>query len=142
MMQLLPGHQPPPNATIVQQIRRRVARFGSFVFGPHYPRGSTERTQVYLIMSHDSNQAVLKLKNNKPSLEFLGVARSEHLKELNALMAKMTHAMGGTFVNNPFYAAFNEQEVTSPIGLRLGQTKCVLTIADYRSPHRRDESKR
>jgi hypothetical protein len=111
MLQLLPGHQPPSNVSVMRQVQRVAASFGSFVFGPYYPRGSVEKTQVYLIMSHDSNQAVLTLKKNKPSLEFLGVGRSEHLKELNSMMAKMTHEIGGTFINNPFYAAFNEQEV-------------------------------
>ena len=65
-----------------------------------------------LIMSHDMNQAVLTLKDDKPSLEFLGVGRSKHLQQLNALMAKMTNQMGGTFVNNPFYAKLNQQEVS------------------------------
>jgi hypothetical protein len=70
-----------------------------------------ENTQVYLVMSHDSNQAILSLSDDKPVLRFLGVGRSEHVRYLNGLLAKATNAVGGTLVNNPFFAAFGEQEV-------------------------------
>ncbi|KAK8038165.1 glucose-methanol-choline oxidoreductase [Apiospora phragmitis] len=79
--------------------------------------GAIERTQTYLVMSHDSNQAVLTLKDDKPVLEFLGVGRSDHVKQLNEILAKATRAAGGTFVHNPFYALMGQQEVTvHPIG--------------------------
>jgi choline dehydrogenase-like flavoprotein len=62
------------------------------------------------------NQAILTLKNDKPSLKFLGVGRSEHVKQLNNLLAQATTAVGGTFVGSPFYA-MGEQEITvHPIG--------------------------
>lgn len=85
--------------------------------GPYYKNGAVERTQVYLIMSHDSNQAVLSLENDKPKLEFMGVGRSEHVKELNKKLAQATKAVGGTLVQNPWFALLGEQEVTvHPIG--------------------------
>jgi hypothetical protein len=68
-------------------------------------------------MSHDSNQAVLSLKDDKPVLEFLGVGRSEHVKYLNGVLKDATEAVGGTFINNPFYAALGRQEISvHPIG--------------------------
>jgi hypothetical protein len=78
---------------------------------------SIERTQVYLIMSHDSNQAILTLKDDKPVLEFVGVGKSEHVKYLNGILRDATEAVGGTFVQSPFYAALGQQEITvHPIG--------------------------
>ena len=62
-------------------------------------------------MSHDDNQAVLTLKNDKPSLEFMGVGRSDHVAKLNKVLADATSEIGGTFINNPFYAAFGQKEV-------------------------------
>lgn len=50
-------------------------------------------------------------------LEFLGVGRSDHVKYLNRLLAKATEAVGGTLVQNPFFALMGNQEVTvHPIG--------------------------
>lgn len=63
------------------------------------------------------NQAVLTLNDDKPELEFLGVGRSDHVKKLNDVLAKATRAVGGTLVQNPFFALFGQQEVTvHPIG--------------------------
>lgn len=60
---------------------------------------------------------MLTLKDDKPELEFLGVGRSDHVKKLNDILARATRAVGGTLVQNPFYALMGEQEVTvHPIG--------------------------
>jgi hypothetical protein len=50
-------------------------------------------------------------------LEFIGVGRSEHVKSLNRVLEKATRAVGGTFVQNPFYSIMGQQQVTvHPIG--------------------------
>jgi len=115
MLELLPGSQKPKDATLMQKVRRLIARLASFILGPYYSKGAVAKTQIYLIMSHDMNQAVLTLEGNKPSLEFLGVGRTDHLKQLNDFMVKLTQKMGGTFVNNPFFAKLNRQQVRSLI---------------------------
>lgn len=58
------------------------------------------------------NQAILTLKNDKPILKFLGVGNSEHVQQLNGVLAQATVAVGGTFVGSPFYAALGQQEIT------------------------------
>jgi hypothetical protein len=60
--------------------------------------------QTYLIMSHDSNEAIITLENDKPYLQFLGVGRTDHVKKLNEVLAKATKAIGGTLINSPFYS--------------------------------------
>ncbi|KAK0720521.1 hypothetical protein B0H67DRAFT_599992 [Lasiosphaeris hirsuta] len=105
-----------PDETLLQRTRATLARFGSRFLGPYFKKGAIEKTQIYLIMSHDSNQAVLSLKDDKPVLEFLGVARSGHVKELNALLEKATKAVGGTLVQNPFFALMGQQVTVHPIG--------------------------
>jgi hypothetical protein len=44
-------------------------------------------------------------------MQFLGGRRSKHVTYLNEVLAKATNAVGGTFINNPFFAALGEQEV-------------------------------
>ena len=117
MLEMMPGNQLPTGENLLSKVKHALAQQGSRFLGPYFSKGSIERTQVYLIMSHDSNQALLTLKNDKPVLEFLGVGRSEHVKYLNDVLRQATQAVGGTFVNSLFYAALGQQEITvHPIG--------------------------
>lgn len=62
------------------------------------------RTQTYLIMSHDSNEAILSLVDDKPYLQFLGVGRTTHVKKLSQILAAATNTIRGTMINSPFYS--------------------------------------
>jgi choline dehydrogenase-like flavoprotein len=116
MLETMPGKQAPP-LRLMGKIQHALAAQGSRIFGPYFAKGSIEKTQVYLVMSHDSNQAILSLKNDQPVLEFMGVGRSQHVTYLNGLLKQATEAVGGTFVNSPFYAVLGKQEITvHPIG--------------------------
>ena len=101
---------------VLQKAKGVLSAMGSHLLGPYLRQGSVEKTQVYLVMSHDSSQAVLSLHDDKPVLEFLGVARSGHAKHVNALLAKATAAVGGTLVGNPFFALMEQQVTVHPIG--------------------------
>ncbi len=56
MLDTLPGSVKPKQEedNIVERTKAALARFGSRFLGPYYKNGAIERTQVYLIMSHDS----------------------------------------------------------------------------------------
>ena len=117
MLELMPGNQYPKGQNLLEKFKHILAQQGSRFLGPYFRKGSIERTQVYLVMSHDSNQATLTLKDDKPVLEFAGVGKSEHVKYLNGVLKEATEAVGGTFVQSPFYAALGQQEITvHPIG--------------------------
>ena len=110
MLETMPGKIYPSNGSGYQQFIRRML---SKIFGPYFLGGSVQKTQVYLIMSHDSNQANLVLnENGKPLMRWRGIGRSQHVAHLNDVMAKATDAINGTFVNNPFFAALGEQQVS------------------------------
>lgn len=116
MLETMPGKKSPPMSFMLK-IQHSLASLGSRVLGPYYSKGSIERTQIYLVMSHDSNQAILSLKKDQPVLEFMGVGRSDHVTYLNGLLKKATEAVGGTFINSPFYAVLGKQQITvHPIG--------------------------
>jgi choline dehydrogenase-like flavoprotein len=117
MLELMPGKHAPDGLSLYEKLQHRLSGIGSAVLGPYFSKGSIEKTMVYLIMSHDSNQAILTLENDKPVLKFLGVGRSDHVDYLNNILAQATSAVGGTFINSPFYAALGKQEITvHPIG--------------------------
>ena len=116
MLETMPGKQS-PHLGFMSRIHHALASIGSRVLGPYYSKGSIEKTQIYLVMSHDSNQAIMSLHRDQPVLEFMGVGRSEHVTYLNELLKKATEAVGGTFINSPFYAVLGKQEITvHPIG--------------------------
>lgn len=117
LLEMMPGSIEATGEPFQEKVRSAFARYSSHLFGAYRQGGSMDNTQVYLIMSHDSSQAMLTLKDDKPVLEFLGVGRSDHVRKLNDLLAKATQAMGGTFVKNPFDALMGGQQVTvHPIG--------------------------
>ncbi|AEO62896.1 uncharacterized protein THITE_41229 [Thermothielavioides terrestris NRRL 8126] len=116
MLDLMPGKEAPENESLVQRTQAALARYGSSFLGPYFKKGAVEKTQVYLVMSHDSNQAILTLEDDKPVLEFLGVARSHHVKKLNQLLARATEAVGGTLVQNPFFELLGQEITVHPIG--------------------------
>lgn len=60
---------------------------------------------------------MLTLKDDKPVLEFIGVGRSEHVKELHHKLEQATKAVGGTFVPHPWFSLLGKQQITvHPIG--------------------------
>ncbi|CAG8962220.1 hypothetical protein HYFRA_00005273 [Hymenoscyphus fraxineus] len=116
MLELTPGTQHPKGDGLLEKVQDVMAKAGSRFLGPYFRKGSIERTQVYLVMSHDSNQAILTLENDQPVLEFMGVASSGHVKKLMETLAKATQAVGGTFVKNPFDGYFKQEITVHPIG--------------------------
>jgi len=118
MLEALPGKQAPEQLSATDRLRHLFSRTQTKIQGPYATGSSVNRTQTYLIMSHDSNEAILSLQNDKTYLQFLGVGRTEHVKKLNEVLAEATKAIGGTLVNSPFFAAFNQQEeiTVHPLG--------------------------
>lgn len=55
MLDLMPGSRA-PKETVAEQARAALARWGSSLLGPYFKDGAIEKTQIYLIMSHDSEQ--------------------------------------------------------------------------------------
>lgn len=54
MLDFMPGKKEPENATLFHKAQATLARYGSRFLGPYFKKGAVERTQVYLVMSHDS----------------------------------------------------------------------------------------
>ncbi|CAK7274764.1 hypothetical protein SEPCBS57363_006328 [Sporothrix epigloea] len=115
-LSLLSGSQRSPGKSIKNRARALLARYGSRLLRPYFRTGALQRTQVYLAMSHDSNQATLSLLDDKPMLEFLGAGRSDHVKHINGVLAKATSAVGGRCVENPFSALMKQQVTAHQMG--------------------------
>jgi hypothetical protein len=127
LVEMMPDQRAPSHISSYKRMTRILARIASHLLGPYFHKGNMQKSQVYLIMSHDSNQATLTLKDDKLVLKFLGVGRSRHAKKLRNLLAKATAIVGGTYVDNPFFATMRQQEITvHPIGYAL--PNCFFSI--------------
>ncbi|KAK7613132.1 hypothetical protein JOL62DRAFT_498300 [Phyllosticta paracitricarpa] len=118
MLEFLPNKEAPGTSTTpMQSLRQLFSQTKTKLLGLHSEGSSLNRTQTYLVMSHDSNEAILSLENDKPYLQFLGVGRTQHAKRLNEVLAKATSAIGGKLVRSPMYSSSQPEEVTvHPLG--------------------------
>ncbi|KAH8683558.1 hypothetical protein BGZ61DRAFT_358000 [Ilyonectria robusta] len=113
----LPGQIRGTSAGIYDTLVKTAARLGSKFLGPLYRGGSVQKTAVYLIMSHDSNQGSLTLKKDKPILRYSGVGRSDSVNRIHKYLQRATDSVGGTWIPNPAYSLLGQQEITvHPIG--------------------------
>jgi hypothetical protein len=60
MLELMPGRISPTGLSLYGKVTHILARQGSKLLGPYFSKGSAEKTQVYLIMSHDSRSIAMR----------------------------------------------------------------------------------
>ncbi|KAK9485773.1 hypothetical protein V1527DRAFT_519315 [Lipomyces starkeyi] len=89
-----------PHRNLLQEIAARARVIQSTFGGPFV--GALNRTMMYLIMSHDDNQGILSLHNDKLRIAFDGVGDTSRVRELQETLARMTVRNGGVFVPGPF----------------------------------------
>lgn len=58
MLDFMPGKIEPKNDGLLERAQAGVAAFGSRLFGPYFKEGAIEKTQIFLVMSHDSESAL------------------------------------------------------------------------------------
>ncbi len=54
LLEFMPGSSDTAEESLLERVKGNLARAGSLFLGPYFRKGAIERTQVYLIMSHDS----------------------------------------------------------------------------------------
>jgi hypothetical protein len=82
-------------------LRHLWSRIKTIVFGVYKKGSSINRTQAYLIISHDSNEGIMSLRDDKPDLQFIGIGRADHSQKLRSILARATDSVGGVFINSP-----------------------------------------
>jgi choline dehydrogenase-like flavoprotein len=118
MFKVIPDKIHPTGLSPLDYLSKLASQIDTKILGPYSPDSSINRTMIYLVMSHDDNQATLTLEKDKPYLRFEGVARSQNVTYINNVLAKATNLIGGTFIQNPFFAKeFGQKEITvHPVG--------------------------
>lgn len=101
---------------IRDKLKEQYQKTLSFLNGPY--KGAVDRTQTYLVMTHDNAAGKLKLKDDRVELSWPDVAEHPNLKRVARAMTEATEALGGTFVKNPITNKLmkNNQISVHPLG--------------------------
>ena len=101
-------------AQLVEEKAREVL---SDFEGPY--RGAVNRTQTYLVMTHDNGRGRMAL-DDKDNLELSwpGVGDQPIFEQVNARLKQATEALGGVFIHNPLWSKLLQRNLTTvhPLG--------------------------
>ncbi|KAJ0422037.1 FAD/NAD(P)-binding domain-containing protein [Aspergillus carlsbadensis] len=78
-----------------QQTIRTLAALKSALRGPYVEGGAVQRTATYLIMSHDSNELTLSLKDDEPHFVAGAEGRLRNATRITQVIQQVVHLMGG-----------------------------------------------
>ncbi|SHN30309.1 cholesterol oxidase [Cyclobacterium lianum] len=85
---------------IIDYLKEKWRELRSIFLGPFH--GALARTQIYLVMTHDDGNGVLKMdETDKLNINWQGVGKQEIFKKVNGEMFTATEALGGTKIPNP-----------------------------------------
>jgi cholesterol oxidase len=84
---------------ILDALEERWRERQSLLFGAY--QGAVNRTQTYLVMSHDDGKGLIALEGGRLKVAWDGVAGQPNFKAAMRNLKKATQATGGTFIPNP-----------------------------------------
>ncbi|MGZ3836291.1 MAG: GMC oxidoreductase, partial [Mucilaginibacter sp.] len=88
----------------------------SLMRGPYH--GATNRTQTYLIMTHDDGKGKMGLNNGNLAINWPGVGKEEIFNKVKQAMTDATAALGGTFIRDVAWTKMLNYELITvhPLG--------------------------
>jgi len=99
---LLETHRVGPAARSFDWLRGTLARLKNWVMGPYTQHGSVKRTVVFLTMSHDANQASMKLVGDEIAVKWEGPSTAgRRTWRIESMIKRMTERLGGFYVKSP-----------------------------------------
>ena len=84
---------------VIDFIAERARRRQSLLFGAY--QGAVNRTQTYLVMSHDDGKGRIALDEGQLKLSWPKVAAQPIFEKVDRNLRKATQATGGTYTRNP-----------------------------------------
>jgi cholesterol oxidase len=85
-----------PDVSLARHLADVMAEFGPLRTGD-----SMKRTQTLLVMGPEDDTGIITLEGDRPTISWPGAAASRHMKDDDALMAKVAEAMGGQYLRSP-----------------------------------------
>jgi len=94
---------------VAHLVAERGRELESLVGGAYH--GAIRNTQTYLVMAHDGASGQMVLEDDRLRINWPGVGGQGVFQRANANLRAATKALGGTFVENPFWL----RESTHPL---------------------------
>ena len=86
---------------VKQSIHKLIAKPKRWIYGPYNPRGSINRTAVYLVMSHDESEGTMETKDSQIILRWSDTGVEYRSRTIQDVLYKATASIGGTLVSAP-----------------------------------------
>jgi cholesterol oxidase len=88
----------------------------SFIRGPYH--GATNRTQTYLVMTHDDGSGVIDLNNGNLAISWPGVGKEAIFQKVKKAMTDASDALNGTFIRDMVWTKLLNYELVTvhPLG--------------------------
>ncbi|KAF3387489.1 hypothetical protein F1880_001180 [Penicillium rolfsii] len=93
-----------------------LASLKSFLLGPYAIGGALQRTSAYLIMSHDSNEMTITLKDGQVCLRAPKEGRSRHFQWIQGLLKELFILTGAKMGFSYFYGRTQEEITVHLLG--------------------------
>ncbi|GIK07468.1 hypothetical protein Aspvir_003134 [Aspergillus viridinutans] len=98
------------------QLGKTIAALKSLLLGPYAHGGAIQRTSTYLVMSHDSNEITLTLKNGQLYLRAPAEGRSAHFKWIKAILSEVLGRSEANIGFSYFYGRHQEEITVHLLG--------------------------
>lgn len=88
----------------------------SLVRGSYH--GAVNNSQIFLVMTHDSDDGVMCLKDDRLRIDWPGVGKEAIFKKVEERLYQATEALGGTYLRNPIWTKLFDHDLVTvhPLG--------------------------
>lgn len=118
---------------IKDYLKEKWREIRSLILGPFH--GALARTQVYLVMTHDDGNGVLKMDEaDKLNISWQGVGKQDIFRKVNGEMYSATEALGGTKIPNPTWNKMMNYDLVTvhPLGGCGMAEQAALGVVDHK----------
>ncbi|KAJ5779576.1 CAZyme family AA3 [Penicillium paradoxum] len=99
-----------------QEVSKTLASLKSLLLGPYASNGALQRTSTYLVMSHDSNEITLTLKNDSLCLRGPAEGQSQHFRGIKQMFKRLFARTGARMGFSYFYGRYQEEITVHLLG--------------------------
>ncbi|NJN27577.1 MAG: GMC family oxidoreductase [Cyclobacteriaceae bacterium] len=112
--------------------KEKWREFLSWIGGPY--KGAINNTQVYLVMSHDSGDGAIKLKDDHVRIDWKGVGKEGIFKKVGKSLHDATAALGGNFIKNPSWTKMMDYDLVTvhPLGGCVMGDDAASAVVDHK----------
>jgi len=112
--------------------KEKWREFLSWIGGPY--KGAINNTQVYLVMSHDSGDGEMKLKNDHLQINWKGVGKEEIFQKVSGKLKAATKALGGNYIKNPSWTKMMDYDLVTvhPLGGCIMGEDASKAVVDHK----------